>query len=333
MLTSLDRRYLFAALRLGNAQLGRTWPNPAVGCLIVRDGRVIGMGATGHGGRPHGERIALPEAGEAAHGAAAYVSLEPCNHHGKTPPCSQALIEAGVARVVIALGDPDPRVSGSGVEALRAAGITVDFEPFADVAAMARQAHQGHIMRQCSGRPYTTLKLALSLDGGIGVHEQGQVAITSAATNRIMHGKRARMDGIAIGAGTLRADEPRLTVRLPGLQHRSPKRFVLGGSSAPDGFDHLPGHDLAASLQRLGHEGITRLLVEGGSEIARALLADGLADEIILIKGTTILGPQAIRPFAADPFDDLEAAGLADWAVSSRRTIADDTMMVLRPAH
>jgi diaminohydroxyphosphoribosylaminopyrimidine deaminase/5-amino-6-(5-phosphoribosylamino)uracil reductase len=323
-----DRRYLAAALRLGNAQLGRTWPNPAVGCLIVKDGVVVGAGATGQGGRPHGETVALDEAGEAGRGATAYVSLEPCNHHGKTGPCTLALREAGIARVVIALGDPDPRVSGSGVARLREVGVEVLFEPFNDIRVSAIHAHRGHVTRLAKGRPHVTLKLALSADGGIGLPDKGQVAITTPATNRLMHGLRARMDAIAVGAGTYQADAPQLTVRLEGLAQCSPQRVVFGGKEAPKGFIHLPGHDLETSLQKLGEQGITSLLVEGGGKLALSLLSADLVDEAILIKGAPVLGERAIRPFGTDPF----YTGLDGFTVHSRRQSGPDRIVTFVPA-
>lgn len=327
MTPETDRRYLAAALRLGNAQLGRTWPNPAVGCLIVKEGVVVGAGATGQGGRPHGETVALDEAGEAARSATAYVSLEPCNHHGKTAPCTHALIEAGIARIVIALGDPDPRVSGSGVTRLREAGIEVLFEPFADIRASAVKAHRGHITRLAKGRPHVTLKLALSADGGIGFRDKGQVAITAPATNRLMHGLRARMDAIAVGVGTYQADAPQLTVRLEGLAPCSPQRIVLGGTEAPEGFIHLPGHDLEAGLKKLGEQGFTSLLVEGGAKLACSLLDAHLVDEALLIEGTLVLGPEATRPFEANPF----AGGLPGFTVRSRRKSGPDRIVTFAP--
>jgi diaminohydroxyphosphoribosylaminopyrimidine deaminase/5-amino-6-(5-phosphoribosylamino)uracil reductase len=331
MAADLDRRYLAAALRLGRAQLGRTWPNPAVGCLIVKDGIIVGMGATGQGGRPHGETIALEDAGLAARGATAFVSLEPCNHHGKTGPCTKALIEAGIARVVIALGDPDPRVSGSGVARLREAGIEVSFEPFADIRTAALNAHRGHITRVSKGRPHVTLKLALSADGGIGLPArepgQGQVAITAPATNRLMHGLRARVDAIAIGAGTYRADDPKLTVRLPGLSHRSPQRVVFGGQAPSHGFLHVSGRDLAAGLKSLADQGMTTVLVEGGATLARALLDAQLVDEVILIAGAPVLGNGAIRPFEDNPFVN----GLPGFAVQSRRLSGPDQITTFAP--
>lgn len=325
-----DRRFLAAAIRLGQRQLGCTWPNPAVGCIITQDGLVVGTGVTGQGGRPHGETQALKAAGADAKGATAYVSLEPCSHHGKSGPCTQALIEAGIARVVIALGDPDPRVSGQGVAQLEGSGLEVVFEPFADMKALARTAHRGHIRRMRSGRPFVTLKLALSADGAIGLAGEGQTAITGPLTNAQMHGLRARSDAIAIGSGTFLADHPQLTVRLPGLEHRSPQRVLFSLQQAPEGWISMVGNDLARDLQALGSMGLTTLLVEGGGRLANSFLAAGLVDELVLLRGTVTLGQGGLQPFADNPF---ELPGLAGWQVASRRAIGEDRMMVLSPAY
>lgn len=336
------RRFLAAAIRLGMRHSGQTWPNPAVGCLIVKDGIVVGAGATGQGGRPHGETVALKAAGAQARGATAYVSLEPCNHVGRTGPCTHALEKAGIAQVVIALGDPDTRVSGSGVAYLRDAGIDVVFEPFADLRLAAQKAHRGHIMRMAEGRPFVTLKLALSRDGGIGISGKGQTAITSRQTNRRMHGLRTRVDAMAVGAQTVRADDPQLTVRLPGLIGRLPVAVVFGdvdldgkklsASRSPDTVIHLPSatsHDLNAALAALGQTGLTTLLVEGGARLARSFLDHNLVDEVILLQGAVTLGETAIRPFRVSPFDDLEAAGFAGWTTDQRRNIGADKQLVL----
>lgn len=320
-----DRRFLAASIRLGASALGQTWPNPAVGCLIVRDGKVVGSGRTQPGGRPHAETEALSDAGDLAQGATAYVSLEPCNHHGRTPPCSEALIKAGIASVFIALSDPDPRVSGSGAARLREAGLTVHVEPFAAIRHTALHAHRGHIMRMQAGRPFVTLKLALSEDGAVGRKGEGQIAITSYATNRLMHGLRARMDAIAVGARTLHTDNPRLDVRLPGLDHRSPRRVTFGAQTS--NAIHLTGADLRSDLAELANQGITSLLVEGGPTLAQSFLDAHLVDELIFLKGSTVLGRDAIKPFSFDPFK----VGFDGFSVLSRRRIGDDQMMILAP--
>ena len=216
-----DRRYMELALALGHRTLGQTWPNPAVGAVVVKDGVIVGRGWTAPGGRPHGEPQALARAGEAARGATVYVTLEPCSHHGKTPPCADALIAAGVKRVVSAIEDPNPEVAGQGHARLRAAGIVVDVGLCADEA---RRAHAGHIRRITSGRPHVTLKLAVSADGKIGAAGHKPVAITGDAVRAKVHLQRAHSDAILIGIGTALADDPELTCRLPGMEKLSPVR-------------------------------------------------------------------------------------------------------------
>jgi diaminohydroxyphosphoribosylaminopyrimidine deaminase/5-amino-6-(5-phosphoribosylamino)uracil reductase len=211
------------ALSLGARGLGRVWPNPAVGCVIVKGGRVVGRGWTQDGGRPHAETVALAQAGAAARGATVYVSLEPCDHHGQTPPCSEALVAAGVARVVVALTDPDPRVAGGGLQTLRKAGIEV----LTDVCeAEARLAHRGFLSRVTQGRPMLTLKLATSSDGRIATATGESQWITGPEARRHVHAMRARHDAVLVGAGTARADDPSLTVRGLGIAQQ-PVRVVL----------------------------------------------------------------------------------------------------------
>lgn len=219
-----DKRFMAAAIRLSLRNLGRTGTNPSVGCLLVKDEIVLAAGVTDVGGRPHAERIALAEAGEGARGATAYVTLEPCSHHGKTPPCADALIAAGVARVVISVLDPDERVAGRGIAALEAAGIEVETGV---LEAEGRRALAAYLMRQVSKRAYVTLKLAVSADGMLGRLGAGQVAVTGPIARGQVHVLRAQSDAILIGIGTAKADDPELTCRLPGLADRSPIRIVL----------------------------------------------------------------------------------------------------------
>jgi diaminohydroxyphosphoribosylaminopyrimidine deaminase/5-amino-6-(5-phosphoribosylamino)uracil reductase len=222
--TPEDRRYMAAAIRLSRRHTGLTSTNPSVGCVIVKDGVVVGSAVTARGGRPHAETQALAIAGEAARGATAYVTLEPCSHWGKTPPCANALVAAGVSRVVVCLTDPDPRVSGRGLAILREAGIEVVSGVLEEEG---RQALEAYLMRQMKGRPHVTLKLAVSADGMIGRKGAGQVAITGPISRAQVHALRAEMDAILVGIGTALADDPELTVRLPGLEDRSPVRIVL----------------------------------------------------------------------------------------------------------
>ncbi|MEO0719915.1 MAG: bifunctional diaminohydroxyphosphoribosylaminopyrimidine deaminase/5-amino-6-(5-phosphoribosylamino)uracil reductase RibD, partial [Pseudomonadota bacterium] len=212
-----------AALDLARRGLGRTWPNPAVGCVIVKDGELVSRGWTQPGGRPHAEVEALARAGSSAQGATVYVTLEPCAHHGVTPPCSEALVSAGVARVVTAFEDPDPRVAGRGHDLLRAAGIEVTTGL---METEARNVNAGYLMRRDKGRPFLTLKLASTLDGRIATSAGESKWITGEESRRRVHLLRASHDAILVGAGTARADDPGLDVRLPGLEMRSPVRIV-----------------------------------------------------------------------------------------------------------
>jgi len=253
---ALDRRFMAAALRLSRRNAGRTSTNPSVGTIIVRDdgagSMIVGTGVTAVGGRPHAETEALAEAGELARGATAYVTLEPCAHHGRTPPCANALVNAGVARVVGAASDPDPRVSGKGYAILRAAGIEVVEKV---LAAEASEQMAGYLIRSLKKRPEVILKLALSSDGKIGRHGAGQVAITGDIARREVYLMRAEADGILVGIGTALEDDPALTVRLPGLENRSPARIVLDrqirlpeASKLVSGIDRVPLY-VAACLE------------------------------------------------------------------------------------
>ncbi|MET3311708.1 riboflavin biosynthesis protein RibD [Bradyrhizobium japonicum] len=222
-----DRRFMQLALALGRRGQGRTWPNPAVGAVIVKDGVIVGRGWTQPGGRPHGEPEALRRAGEAARGATLYVTLEPCSHFGKSPPCADAVIAAGIKRVVAAIEDPNPEVAGQGHARLRAAGITVDVGLCAAEAAFD---HAGHFRRIRDRRPHVILKLAVSPDGKIGAAGGKPVAITGEAVRNRVHLLRAQSDAILVGIGTVLADDPLLTCRLPGMAARSPVRVVLDQS-------------------------------------------------------------------------------------------------------
>ncbi|ANK91060.1 MULTISPECIES: bifunctional diaminohydroxyphosphoribosylaminopyrimidine deaminase/5-amino-6-(5-phosphoribosylamino)uracil reductase RibD [Rhizobium] len=222
--TADDEGFMAAAIHLSRQHLGRTATNPSVGCLIVKDGIIVGHAVTALGGRPHAEPQALAEAGELARGATAYVTLEPCSHHGKTPPCAEALIAYGVARVVISVTDPDPRVSGRGIAMLRQAGIEVDAGV---LETEGRRSLAAYLTRQTKNRPYVTLKLAVSADGMIGREGAGQVAITGPEARAEVQALRAETDAILVGIGTAVADDPLLTVRTPGLEAQSPIRILL----------------------------------------------------------------------------------------------------------
>lgn len=328
-MSEADSRFMRLALSLGARGLGNVWPNPAVGCVIVSEGRIVGRGWTEPGGRPHAERRALDRAGPAAKGATAYVTLEPCAHHGKTPPCSEALIEAGITRVVSALEDPDPRVSGRGHALLRAAGVAVTEGV---MAAEARAQQAGFLSRITRGRPHLALKLGASLDGRIALANGESQWITGAQARHAVQALRAGFDAVLVGGGTARADDPLLTVRA-FTPLRAPVRLVLSsrldlprnrlaaslakaplwllhGADAPDearrfwaglGAEliELPtaarGLDGGALMQALGARGLTRVLCEGGGQLAASLIAAGLVDELIGFTAGLVLGADA-RP-------------------------------------
>ncbi|WP_027167963.1 bifunctional diaminohydroxyphosphoribosylaminopyrimidine deaminase/5-amino-6-(5-phosphoribosylamino)uracil reductase RibD [Mesorhizobium sp. WSM3224] len=339
---ALDRRFMAAAIRLSRRNAGRTSTNPSVGTIIVRDdgmGRpmIVGTGVTAVGGRPHAETEALAEAGELARGATAYVTLEPCAHHGRTPPCANALVNAGVARVVGAASDPDPRVSGKGYAILRAAGVQVVEKVLATEAA---EQMAGYLTRSLKKRPEVTLKLALSSDGKIGRKGAGQVAITGEIARRDVYLMRAEADAILVGIGTALEDDPALTVRLPGLENRSPARIILDRqirlpetSKLVSGVDRVPLYIAScleadpqrrATLERAGVRfigtetysgevalpelledlaalGMASVLVEGGAKVAEAFLEEDLVDRIVLYQGPEAIGEDGIAsPVDAD---------------------------------
>jgi diaminohydroxyphosphoribosylaminopyrimidine deaminase / 5-amino-6-(5-phosphoribosylamino)uracil reductase len=357
-----DRRFMELALSLGRRGLGRTWPNPAVGAVIVKDGEIVARGWTQPGGRPHAEIEALRRAGERARGATLYVTLEPCSHHGKSPPCADAVIASGIARVVSTMDDPNPEVAGRGHARLRNAGITVDVGL---EAAAARAAHAGHIRRMRDGRPQVLLKLAISADGKVAGAGRQRLAITGNAVRDRVHLLRAHSDAIMIGIGTALADDPILTCRLPGMAAMSPVRVVLDtrlrlpvnsrlvqtagetplwivANAPPKSEAALRAHGaeviqvddkdgLGAVLEVLASRGITRLMVEGGSTVASALIEADLIDEAIFFYSQTMIGEDgvpALRPGAFEMLDrtlkriSSEAIG-ADRQESYQRELRD----------
>ena len=333
------------ALGLASRGLGIVWPNPAVGCVLVREGHVVGRGWTQSGGRPHAETEALERAGEAAKDATAYVSLEPCAHHGQTAPCAEALAEAGVARVVVPLEDPDPRVAGKGLGFLRAAGIEVACGVEAEAAA---ELNAGFIKRVREGRPLVTLKLATTLDGRIASHAGESRWITGEASRRRAHLLRARADAVMIGVNTALIDDPELTCRLPGLEAHTPVRVVLdrrlrtaltgnlvaGAREHPCWIitaDHPPAEraqafrdagvelievgadangrpDLTRGLAALGERGLTRVLVEGGAHLAASLFRAGRVDRIAWFRAPLMMGGDGIPGAVAFGVDRLADA-------------------------
>ncbi|MCW2237153.1 bifunctional diaminohydroxyphosphoribosylaminopyrimidine deaminase/5-amino-6-(5-phosphoribosylamino)uracil reductase RibD [Azospirillum canadense] len=340
-----DLRHMRAALALATRGLGNTWPNPAVGCVIVRDGVVVGRGWTQPGGRPHAETEALARAGAAARGATAYVTLEPCNHYGKTPPCALALVEAGVARVVVACGDPDPRVAGGGLERLRAAGIAVTTGVLDDEAWAL---NEGFFRRIQDDRPLYTLKAATTLDGRIATHGGLSQWITGPTARAWGHRLRATHDAIMVGIRTALADDPELTCRLPGLTHRSPVRIVVdsrlrlpltgklaasaravptwviaredvdgprlaafedcGLSVIRAGADSAGLPDLVEASAALARRGLTRVLVEGGATLSASLLRAGLVDRLEWFRAASVMGGDglpAVHGFGVDGLDQM----------------------------
>jgi diaminohydroxyphosphoribosylaminopyrimidine deaminase/5-amino-6-(5-phosphoribosylamino)uracil reductase len=333
-----DERFMALALALGRRGLGRTWPNPAVGAVVVRDGLAVGRGWTQPGGRPHAETEALDRAGPLARGATLYVTLEPCSHHGRTPPCADAIVAAGIARVVSALADPNPQVAGAGHWRLAEAGVTVEVGVG---AAEARRAHAGHIRRVTDGRPHVTLKLAVSADGKVGLKGRRPVAITGEEVRDRVHLMRAMNDAVLTGIGTVHADDPLLTCRLPGMAVRSPVRVVLDsdlrlpldsnlvasardvpvwvitGDRAPRDREyalaakgvevlHVGGRtELADVLRALGGRGITRLMVEAGPIVAAAFVKADLVDEAVLFRSPHTIGPDGIDALEGLPLEAL----------------------------
>jgi diaminohydroxyphosphoribosylaminopyrimidine deaminase/5-amino-6-(5-phosphoribosylamino)uracil reductase len=363
-----DQRYMQLALALGRRGQGRTWPNPAVGAVVVKDGIIVGRGWTQPGGRPHAEPEALRRAGEAARGATLYVTLEPCSHFGKSPPCVDAVIASGISRVVSAVEDPNPEVAGKGHAKLRAAGITVDVSL---CAAEAAYDHAGHFRRIRDKRPHVILKLAVSADDKIGAVGGKPVAITGDAAKRQVHLLRAHSDAILVGIGTVLADDPLLTCRLPGMESRSPVRVVLDRALRIPGDSRLvhsaratplwvmssetaeaaaalklgaagaqvirvptdltkPGLELSAVLHALNDKGVSRLMVEGGARVAASFAAAGLVDEIWLLRGPAAVGADGVPALDALPLAALTQSPA--YRVRASETLDKDTLTIYERA-
>jgi len=368
-LKAADQRYMQLALALGRRGQGRTWPNPAVGAVIVRDGVIVGRGWTQPGGRPHAEPEALRRAGNAARGATLYVTLEPCSHVGKSPPCADAIIAAGIARVVSAIEDPNPEVAGQGHARLRAAGIAVDIGAG---AAEAAHDHAGHFRRVRDRRPHLILKLAVSSDDRIGAAGRKPVAISGEAARDRVHLLRAQCDAVLVGIGTVLADDPLLTCRLPGMAARSPVRVVLDRTlrlpatarlvhtvretplwvmtsepaeapaamrlraagaelmGVPSAVLPPPGLDWPAVLRELAGRGITRLLVEGGARVASSLAAAGLVDEVWLLRGPDAIGADGVAALEALPLTTITHS--SNFLVRASEKLDRDTLTVYERA-
>ena len=364
-----DLRFMQLALALGRRGQGRSWPNPAVGAVVVNDGVIVGRGWTQPGGRPHAEPEALQRAGEAARGATLYVTLEPCSHFGRSPPCADAVIAAGIARVVSAVEDPNPEVAGQGHAKLRAAGIVVDVGLGASEAA---RDHAGHFRRIRDKRPHVILKLAVSSDDKIGTAGRKPVAITGEAAKARVHLLRAQCDAVLVGIGTVRADDPLLTCRLPGMEAQSPVRVVLDRALRISGTSRLvhsaretplwvmtsslseapaamklgaagaqvirvatttappPGLDLLGVLHALAEKGITRLLVEGGARVASSFVAAGLVDEIWLLRGPDAVGADGVAALDALPLTSITQSPTFERRAGE--TLQNDTLTIYERA-
>ena len=354
-----------AALNLARRGLGNTWPNPAVGCVIVKNNKVVGRGWTKPGGRPHAETEALKNAGYEALGSTAYVTLEPCNHFGKTPPCTEALICAGVRKVVIASLDPDKRVSGSGLKRLEDAGIAVDLGM---ARSEANKINQGYFLRVKNSRPFITLKIATTLDGKIATRNGESEWITGEVSRKTVHKLRASHDAVMIGSGTALIDNPSLACRLPGVKNRHKLRVILDGRlRVPENgilaqtarkipvliFTVSGGKDKSEKVKRLeslgvtivifekngerpnirdvmtevSARGITRLLVEGGGSLAASLLANDLVDELAWFRAPSIIGGDGLSSIANLGLDKLE--NMATFSRQSLTILGDDSLEIL----
>ncbi len=327
-----------AALALAGRGRARSYPNPNVGCLIVTGNRVVGRGWTQPGGRPHAEAMALAQAGDAARGSTAYVTLEPCAHDSaRGGSCADALIAAGIVRVVIAVNDPDPRTNGAGAARLRDAGVAVESGV---MAAAGDAAMAGWLMRQRLGRPFVTLKLATSLDGCIARADGESQWITGPAARAHAHLERARSDAILVGRGTWEADAPKLDVRLPGLEERSPQRVVLTSIVAPAqagaavGVGHpldepppaCAGATLVESPAAIANLQADWLLVEGGAQTAASFLREDLVDRLLLYRAPITIGGGKAS------LGDIGLASIAEahgqWRRSDTRTFGPDTLEI-----
>ena len=355
-----------AALALARRGWGNTWPNPAVGCVLVRDGRVVGRGTTRPGGRPHAEAEALAMAGDAARGATAYVTLEPCSHHGRTPPCADALIAAGIVRVVIGCEDPYPQVNGAGIARLRGAGLEV---VTGVLRAEAEAVHEGFLTRIRQGRPMVTLKLASTLDGRIAAKDGRSQWITGPEARRAAHALRGQHDAVLAGVGTVLADDPELTCRIPGfrrvpdlrvvvdshLRTRLTAKLIATARTVPTWLLHRtgadpgrreamlgagvrlfevpaaePGIDLAAGLRALAEAGLTRVLVEGGAQVAGALLRAGLVDRIAWFHAPSVMGGDGWP--AAQAFGVTAPDGMPRFIRTAARPVGGDLLTEFRRA-
>ncbi len=360
-----NTNHMKAALNLARRGLGDVWPNPAVGCIIVKNNRVVGRGWTMPGGRPHAETEALRRAGDLAKGAMAFVTLEPCNHHGQTPPCTEALINAGISKVVVATQDPDNRVAGTGITRLKNAGIDIEF---GTLKSKADQLNEGFFSRIELSRPHITLKIATTLDGKIATLSGESKWITGELARRQAHKLRGTHDAVMIGSGTAVADNPALTCRLPGFTNERRLRIVLDGrlrlpvdgilattaKDVPVLVFTLPGddekHNKIERLQELGvsiiiapkqferldiqkvvrelaSRGITRLFVEGGGALAASLMSADLVDDIAWFRAPTVIGNDGISAIEGLGLDKL--AEMPTFSRQSLTQLGEDCLEIL----
>ena len=317
-----DPRWLAAAASLAARARPLARPNPAVGAIVVKNGRVVGRGWTGAGGRPHAEAVALEQAAEAARGATLYVTLEPCAHQSpRGPACAGLIAQSALTRVVVGCEDPDPRTAGKGLAQIRAAGIAAEL--LASPEAEASLA--GYLMQRRHGRPEVTLKLALSRDGCLARPAGQERWLTGEPARAHCHALRAKYDAIAVGGGTLRADAPRLDVRLPGLEQRSPERWVLTRGQAPAGWRALASPQ---AIRAKGH--LQYLFVEGGAQTARSFLEAGLVDRLTIYRAPFAIGP-GVPALPQFTLSALEKPG-GHWRLEDRRRLGSDTLEVYTPA-
>jgi len=357
----IDTHHMNHALGLARRSLGRVWPNPAVGCIIVKNDIIVGRGWTGQGGRPHAETEAIKQAGPRTNGATAYVTLEPCHHQGQTGPCSQALINAQIKRVVVATSDPDPRVSGQGLDDLKKAGIAVECGL---LEQLAQDINQGFFNKINKNRPLFSLKTATTLDGRIATKTGHSQWITGPASRSFSHRLRSQYDAILVGRGTVEADQPSLTCRLPGLEKKSPIRVVLDSqlSIEPDQAiiktaSETPtiiitlrskGDDKARILQNTGvqimtakqntagsidinnaaellaNHGLTRVLIEGGGKIAASFMKAGLVDKIYWFRAAKLIGADGLPAIANLGLDQM--SDIFSWERLETRALEEDIL-------
>ena len=313
-----EQRWLDAAARLAGRGRPLSRPNPAVGAILVAGGKVIGRGWTRDGGRPHAEAAALEQAGAGARGATLFVSLEPCAHESaRGPACADLAAAAGLGRVVVGCADPDPRTAGRGIARIRASGTPVDLVR----SEACEDSLAGYLTRARLGRPHVTLKLALSIDGCIALANGQSQWLTGEAARAHVHSERARTDAILVGGGTLRADRPRLDVRLAGLEARSPARWVLTGGAAPEGWQALARPEAIGSM-----DGVQYLFVEGGAATAAAFLRADLVDRLLVYRAPVIVGG-GLAGMADIGLNELEPAH-GRWRQVDRRTLGKDMLEV-----